>query len=171
MAHDIPPRTGHMELKRLAVRGRWVAIVAAVGVHIAVLFLTPEFVTPSGWRMAVEIETWAPPVFRDAIPSTGFTPLETTGAKPVLVNWSDVNRRLPRSYPWLMWHLKEPSSAMIQVSISRTGRVREAILLESSDNGADDVLLDLARRMRFDMSPLPAAPGIVAVIELSVRIP
>lgn len=166
----IPPRTGHARLKRIDAKARWLAFGITVIAHIALFVFTPSFAVPSGSRMVFAVEAWSPPVVPHRA-SVGCVPLDTTVHRLVVLNQGEINYRIPRVYPWAMWHYKEESGAHLQLTISRTGRVRNAVLLASTDNGGDAALITLAKRMRFEPFSLPDSDGIVAAVEVTIRKP
>lgn len=161
-------RTGLAKLKALGKRGRWIAIITTVAAHVALFAFMPPFQIPTRSRMVVTLSTWGPPaVLPDAPP--GLLVIDTLTPGPRLVNQADVNHRVPRVYPWVMWHFREPSSAQVQVTVGRSGRVRDVALVDGDAGAGQHALLALARLMRFDLTDSPAAGrGLVGTVEIGV---
>lgn len=164
---------------RFKARGRrvgWLAAGAAVAVHAAIFAFTPpveiadELGQPVSPRMVITVGEWqAPSCGVDCPP--GYVAYDTVQPPPRVANFGNVQHRLPRIYPGLMWHHREPSGGRLRVAIQQNGRVRDVHLLEGSANGADAVLVELLRRMRFQRLPPVDGVGLVADLELSVAPP
>lgn len=163
-------RTANDRFKARRGRYTWAAAALAIVIHVIVLFWFPPFeVHGSSSRMVVWVGPWHPPVAVGEHDFAGFVPLDTVGPRPILINRSQANQRIPRVYPWALWHHKEPSSALVEVAVSRSGRVRYAKLLESSENGGDAALLEVIQQMRFELSEVAGnARGIVAAVDLTI---
>ncbi|MEX2609584.1 MAG: hypothetical protein WEA24_06530 [Gemmatimonadota bacterium] len=165
---------------RFKARGRrvwWLAAGAALALHAAVFAFTPpvEIVDALGApvqpRMVITVGEWrAPSCGGDCPPE--YATYDTLQPPPRVANFGNVQHRLPRIYPGLMWHFREPSGARLRVAIDRRGRVEEVLLLESSANGADEALVELLRRMRFQrLDAAEGSRGLVADLELGVGQP
>lgn len=164
-------QTANDRFKARNARYSWmIAAVAAVIIHVAVLLGLPAFeVQGASSRMVVWVGPWHPPANSDEQSLTGFVPFDTATSFPELANRSYINYRLPRTYPWPLWHYKEPSSALIEVAVTRHGKVGYAKILDGSDNGGDAALLELVQHMRFELSALPAnSRGILAAVEVTI---
>lgn len=161
--------TANDRLKQRARKVKWVAGLVAVALHVLLFLLWPPFaVEGARLRMELAVGPWEPPSLPDRLPP-GHVAFDSTMTAPELANHTWLSRRLPRSYPWLLWHHREPSSALIQMTVGPSGRVERVRLLDSSDNGADRALLDLARRMVLDPRGLPpGGTGLVADVRVSV---
>lgn len=123
--------TANERFKQLATRFRWFAALFAVAVHAAVLFLMPPFTVDlsgtSGSSMVLRLSGWAGPSVSVDVPDR-YVALDTTAMpRPRLANGEFVQHRIPRVYPWLMWHHREPSTMRVQLAVAPSGRVREVI--------------------------------------------
>jgi len=165
---------------RFKARGRrvaWLAAGAALALHAAVFACTPpvEIVDAVGApvqpRMVITLGAWRAPSCGGDCPP-GYATYDTVRPPPRVANIGNVQHRLPRIYPGLMWHFREPSGARLRVAITKHGRVEEVLLLESSANGADGALVELLRRMRFQrLAGMDGSTGLVADLELGVAPP
>ena len=164
--------TANERFKARAGRHWWIAGVIAVIAHAVILLLVPPIqVQGSSSRMVVYVGPWSAPKALDGMPAA-YVAFDSTLGPVQLRNRTAVNQRLPRMYPWLMWHHKEPSSALIEVTVARTGQVRGTTLLRHVDNGAERALLGVAQLMRFEMNDLPdSIAGFVAAVEIAVGEP
>ena len=165
--------TANDRFKAQRRRYGWAAAAVAIVLHVVVLLWFPPFeVHGAGSRMVVWIGPWHEPTSLDDSEFAGFVRLDSAALRPALTNRAHVNQRLPRAYPWVLWHHKEPSSARIQVAVASSGKVRHVKLLESSENGGDEALLEVMQSMRFELSELPSnSRGIVADVELTIAEP
>ena len=166
--------TANERFKRRARRLTLLAAAAALALHAAILFLSPTFkldvvaLTGHGPRMIVTLREWSSPT-RAVNVDTRAVAYDTTMMQPLLVNMAELRTRLPRLYPWILWKYQEPSRAVVQVAIGRSGRVRDAVILESSANGADAALLELVRIMRFEPLRMHERPiDVVGQVEVGV---
>jgi hypothetical protein len=170
-------RTANDRFKQRSHRFLWVGGFVAIGLHACLLLLLPPFRivglggSPVKPRMVVTVGAWrAPSCMNTCVP--GYVRYDTVFPPPEVGNWSQVNYRLPRLYPHLLWKYVEPSAATIEVRLTSRGRVGQAVILESSDNGTDQALLDLARMLRFSMSPpFDTAHGTIGIFEIGVAAP
>jgi TonB family protein len=146
--------TANDRFKARTTRLRWAAVVLTMAVHAAVFFLTPAFrVAGPGPRMVVVIGEWGSPP--QAAVSPGQVAWDSAADVPVPSNLPAVNGRVPRLYPWLLWHHREPSSARVQLALTRSGRVRDVRIMDGTEVGADSALVRLVRMMRFEPPVLP----------------
>lgn len=164
--------TANDRFKARSGRRIWIAgIVTLVAHALVLLFVPPIQVQGSSSRMVVHVGPWSGLRGIESIPAA-YVAFDTTVVPPRLRNRTAVNHRLPRMYPWIMWHHKEPSSALIEVTITRSGHVRRAALVRHLDNGAETALLGAAQLMRFELADLPdGIAGIVAAVEIAVAEP
>jgi hypothetical protein len=167
---DTKPSTANDRFKARVRSYGWTAAALAIIIHVVVLLWFPPIeVRGASSRMVVWIGPWHEPTSLDDSELAGFVRLDPAAPRPALANRAQVNQRLPRVYPWVLWHHKEPSSALIQVAVASSGKVRHAKLLESSENGGDEALLEVVQLMRFELSELPLnSRGILAVVELTI---
>jgi hypothetical protein len=163
-------QTANERFKQHAHLWQWIAGAVAIVAHVLVFVLTPAFEVEavSGSRMVSTLGSWQQPRILTS-PIHGYVPVDSSIAQPVLRNPQAVNHRIPRLYPWTLWHHREPGSALLEVSVSTSGRVREIRLLEREDTPAEAALLELVRLMRFEALQLPSgAAGLVGVLEVGV---
>ena len=165
--------TANDRFKARRRRYGWTAAALAIVVHVVVLLWFPPFeVHGANSRMIVWVGPWHGPASLGEDDFAGFVRLDSAALRPVLINRAQMNQRLPHVYPWVLWHHREPSSALIQVAVAGSGKVHYAKVLESSVNGGDAALLEVIRQMRFEVGELPVnARGIVAAVELTIAEP
>lgn len=146
--------SANVRFKRRMNGFRWVAAAAAVVVHAVILVATPAFNVefPGDGefrpRMILTAGNWSSPTPSVRVPA-GYVHFEPTSHPPRWINRGEVNHRIPRIYSPSMWEHREPTSARIQLSVTRFGNVSGVALLDGSDNGGHSALLKLVRRMKF----------------------
>lgn len=158
--------TANDRFKLRVRRYKWAAAVLAVIIHVLAFMLIPPFRAEGvTLRMVVDVGGWETPSSVQ-LPSADYVAFDSAMATPVLRNGADLDRRLPRLYPWLLWHHREPSSVLVQVAVAPTGEVRGLRLLESEGSTAQAALLELAGRMKLVLQE--GSGGIVANVRVSV---
>lgn len=171
------PLTANDRFKRRHRRIRWPAIGIAVLVHAGILLLMPSFnvdfgkIGAAGPRMAVTVGDWRPPL---CVPECepAFAAFDTTWVQPELKNIDDLNLKIPRLYPPLLWRYREPSYGLFEITVNRSGRVRRVVLLESSDNGGEDALMRLVGMMRYEPDQYSGSQvAVMATVELEIDRP
>ena len=167
----------NQRFKRSSGRFWWLGGIAAIGFHAGLLFLTPPINIvgfrgqPIRARMVVTIGAWEAPTCRGGC-AAGYARYDTAFSPPEVENWSEVNYRLARVYPLLLWKYREPSQAVVEISIGRFGVVQHTVLLESADNGTDEALLAVAKLLRFTVGPpYDTARGMTGRVEIGVAPP
>lgn len=152
----------------------WIAGAAALGLHVAIFLLMPPFEIrradggPAS-RMIIAAGRWAVPLCSADCPH-GAAPYDTLDPPPVLTNGELLNYQLPGIYPRTLWRYLEPSAGTFQVTVGTGGDVEDAVLLESTDNGTNEALLDIAQRMQFELPDVSRyGYGLAARVRIEVR--
>ncbi|HSJ23150.1 MAG TPA: hypothetical protein VK929_00600 [Longimicrobiales bacterium] len=152
----------------------WGAVGVTIIVHVWLLFFTPTFAIfsdPGHARMVVVLGEWHHPSQPGSEIDPARATADTLPLLPVLLNEGIVQHRVPRLYPYPLWKEREPASALVEIAIRSNGRVAQVTVLEPSEIGADEALVNLVRLMRFSLPATQASGGFLGVAEVAVVSP
>jgi hypothetical protein len=168
MLTTAPVRRGHQRLQRLDRHGRILGAVLAVIAHVALFSLVPGFAVPGTSRMTLMVAEWSAPLPSD-YEQFGYSAYSDSTPPPVLANGPFVLHRVPKEYPPELWRYREPSSARLQVTINRAGRVTDASLIDGDGGAGELSLLRLTRRMKFRLHGVAVGPnGLAASVQVGI---